>query len=68
MLRIVPSETSEKDALTLDLDALVREGARRVLLVALRAEVDNTSLNTPMSATRPDVRLWFVTASPSRGK
>ena len=40
MLRIVPSETSEKDALTLDLDALVREGARRMLLVALRAEVD----------------------------
>ncbi|MBV9577777.1 MAG: IS256 family transposase [Chloroflexi bacterium] len=37
MLRIV---ASEQDALKLDLDALVREGARRLLLAALRAEVD----------------------------
>jgi len=41
MLRIVASEQSEKDALKLDLDALVREGARRMLLAALRAEVDD---------------------------
>ena len=40
MLRIVPSETAEQDALRLDLDAMVREGPRRMLLVALRAEVD----------------------------
>jgi transposase-like protein len=40
MLRIVPSDKAEQDALKLDLDALVREGARRMLLVALRAEVD----------------------------
>jgi transposase-like protein len=40
MLRIVPSETAEQDALKVDLDALVREGARRMLLAALRAEVD----------------------------
>jgi len=40
MLRIVASEQSEQDALMLDLDALVREGARRMLLAALRAEVD----------------------------
>jgi len=40
MLRIVPSEQVEQEALKLDLDALVREGARRMLLVALRAEVD----------------------------
>jgi transposase-like protein len=40
MLRIVVSEQSEQDALKLDLDALVREGARRMLLAALRAEVD----------------------------
>ena len=40
MLRIVASEQSEQDALKLDLDALVREGARRMLLAALRAEVD----------------------------
>jgi transposase-like protein len=40
MLRIVASEQTEQDALKLDLDGLVREGARRMLLAALRAEVD----------------------------
>jgi hypothetical protein len=40
MLRIVASERAEQDALKLDLDALVREGARRMLLAALKAEVD----------------------------
>ncbi len=40
MLRIVASEQSEQEALKLDLDALVREGARRMLLAALKAEVD----------------------------
>jgi len=40
MLRIVPSESAEQYALRVDLDALVREGARRMLLTALRAEVD----------------------------
>ena len=40
MLRIVASEQSEQDAFKLDLDELVREGARRMLLAALKAEVD----------------------------
>jgi transposase-like protein len=40
MLRIVASEDSEQDALKFDLDQLVREGARRMLLAALKAEVD----------------------------
>src|SRR6476646_2680966 len=40
MFRIVSSEQAEQDALKLDLDALVREGARRMLLAALKAEVD----------------------------
>src|SRR5450759_3280748 len=40
MLRIVASEQSEQAGLKLDLDALVREGARRMLLTALKAEVD----------------------------
>jgi transposase-like protein len=40
MLRIVASEQAEQDALKLDLDTLVREGARRMLLAALKAEVD----------------------------
>ena len=40
MLRIVASEPPEQDALKLGLDALVREGARRMLLAALTVEVD----------------------------
>src|SRR3982074_2639276 len=40
MLSIVVSEQTEQDALKLDLDALVREGARRMLLSTLKAEVD----------------------------
>src|SRR4030088_2178617 len=40
MLSIIASEQSEQEALKLDLDALVREGARRMLLAALKAEVD----------------------------
>jgi transposase-like protein len=40
MLSIVASEQAEQDALKLDLDALVREGARRMLVAALKAEVD----------------------------
>jgi transposase-like protein len=40
MLSIVRSEPLEQDELKLDLDALVREGARRMLLAALNAEVD----------------------------
>jgi transposase-like protein len=41
MLRIVASDQGgEQDAVALDLDALVREGARRMLLAALKAEVD----------------------------
>jgi Transposase, Mutator family len=40
MLRIIASEQAEQDALKLDLDALVREGTRRMLLTALKAEVD----------------------------
>ena len=40
MLRIIASDQAEQDALKLDLDALVREGARHMLLTALKAEVD----------------------------
>ena len=40
MLSIVASDQPEQDALKVDLDALVREGARRMLLAALKAEVD----------------------------
>jgi hypothetical protein len=40
MLSIGALEPDEQGALKLDLDALVREGARRTLLAALKAEVD----------------------------
>src|SRR5207244_11578610 len=40
MLSIVASEPDEQAALKLDLDALVQEGARRMLVAALKAEVD----------------------------
>src|SRR5262245_85102 len=40
MLSMVASDQNEQDTLKLDLDALVREGARRMLLAALKAEVD----------------------------
>src|SRR4030088_1436486 len=40
MLSIIASEQSEQEALKLDLDALVREGARRMLLAALKAGAD----------------------------
>lgn len=40
MLSIVASEPDEQAALKLDLDGLAREGARRMLLAALKAEVD----------------------------
>jgi hypothetical protein len=40
MLRVVVSEQAEQDGLKLDLDALVREGARRMLVAAMKAEAD----------------------------
>jgi hypothetical protein len=39
MLSIVVGDEDRSD-LDLDLDAIVREGARRMLMTALRAEVD----------------------------
>jgi hypothetical protein len=36
MLSIVASDQREQDELKLDLDGLVREGARRMLLAALK--------------------------------
>ena len=40
MLRIIATDQVEQDVLKVDLDALVREGARRMLLTALKAEVE----------------------------
>ena len=46
MLRIVATEQAEQDALKLDLDAIVREGARRMLLTALKASTAASSAAT----------------------
>ncbi len=51
MLRIVASEQAEQDARKVDLGALVREGARRMLVTALKAEVDEYA-STPACAMR----------------
>jgi hypothetical protein len=67
MFRIVPSNTAEQGALRLDLDAVVREGARRTLLAASRADADDYFASTRTSETKPDTRLSFVMASPRRG-
>jgi len=68
MLRIVGSEQSEQEALRLDLDALVREGARRMLVAALKAEVDEYIAGTRTIATTPGTRWWSATAWRSRGR
>ena len=62
MLRIIASDQAEQNALKLDLDALVREGARRMLLTALKAEVDEYIVSTRTSVMRPGMRWWSATA------
>ena len=64
MLSIVASEQDEQDALKLDLDALVQEGARRVLVAALKAEVVPT---TPTIAMWLGMRWWSAMEWRSRG-
>ena len=67
MLRIIASEQSEQEALKLDLDALVREGARRMLLAALKAEVDQYIAIMPSTAMRLGMRWWCAMEWRSRG-
>jgi len=47
MLRIVASEEAEQDGLQLDLDALVREGARRMLLAPHKIKGSTNSRPNP---------------------
>ena len=67
MLSIVV-EDQDRPGLELDLDALVREGARRMLVTALKAEVDASSRPTPRSGTTRDTRWWSATAWRSRAR
>ncbi len=62
MLSIVASKVAEQSDLAQDLDALVREGARRLLLTALKAEVDEYVAQRDAAGTR----WWSATASPRR--
>ena len=68
MLRIVASEQAEQDALKLDLDGLVREGARRMLLAALKAEVDEYVAQHADHRDEVGMPWWCATAWPSRGR
>ena len=50
------------------IDELVREGARRMLAEALRAEVDAYCTDSPMSATRTGGGWWCATATTNRAR
>jgi hypothetical protein len=70
-LSVVRSHQNEQDTLKLDpdLDALVREGAWRMLLAALKAEVDEyAARSTPSMATQLGAPRWSAMASPSLGR
>ena len=66
MLRVVADDDARAE-LTLGLDEICREGARRMLAAALEAEVTRTSPPWPTSATRPAAAWWCATVTPSRG-
>jgi hypothetical protein len=68
MLRIIASERAEQDGLKSDLDALVREGARRMLVAALKAEVDEHVCQHTGCVTRQGTRWWSAMALLSRGR
>ena len=62
MLSVV-TDAQAHDELRLDLDELVREGARRMLAAALEAEVDNYLARTWPSGTRVASGWWCATAT-----
>ncbi len=66
MLSIVASKVAEQSDLAQDLDALVREGARRLLLTALKAEVDEYVAQHAGQRDAAGTRWWSATASPRR--
>jgi hypothetical protein len=64
MLSVVTTEQTTSE-LRLDLDAIVREGARRMLAAALEAEVDDYLV--AYAAERDEVAggWWCATATPA---
>ena len=64
MLSVVADERARAE-LRLDLDALAREGARRMLAAALEAEVDAYWPRTRPSGTRVAGGWWCATGTPA---
>ena len=67
MLSVV-TDAQAHDGLRLDLDALAREGARRMLAVALEAEVDAYLAELAGSGTSGAAGWSSATGTPSRGR
>ena len=66
MLRIVVSD-DDREGLELDLDAICRDGARKMLRTALRAEVAQY-IESARGEVDEAMPWWFATAAPSRGR
>ena len=59
--RLAVGEGSEE--ITIALDELAREGARRMIAAALRVEADGTSSVSATRSTRTDTDSWSATAA-----
>jgi hypothetical protein len=57
-----------QDELRLDLDELVREGARRMLAAALEAEVDDYLAAHQAERDEGDGGWWSATATPASAR
>jgi hypothetical protein len=65
MLKIVENEAVREEGYTLD--ALAREGARRMLMSALEEEARRTWSGTSRHVTRKAGASWCATGKPGRG-
>ena len=67
MLSVV-TDAQAHDELRLDLDAIVREGARRMLAAALEAEVDDYLAAHAAERDERGRRWWCATATPASAR
>ena len=67
MLRVA-TQAQAHEALRLDLDAIVRGGARRMLAVALEPRSTPTSARTPPSGMSTAGGWWSATATPASAR
>jgi hypothetical protein len=56
------------EEITLALDELAREGARRMIAAALRAEAMSTSSGSATRSTRTGIGWWSVTVARGSGR